>query len=265
MKKLVFILILLIPFSSFSQMNQTDGQGLRQGMWQKTHPNGRLMYEGNFRDGKPVGEWKRYYEGGQTKAVIRYQENSDSAYATLFDRWGKKMAEGIYRDEKREGTWIFYSNGQKISEEEYAAGVRHGTSRTYYPTGELLEESEWQNGVQEGNHSVYFQTGKPYMQCKFSNGKRNGLCLSYFANNRIEMEAYYQNNLRHGGWKFFNEKGDFLYSLEYDQGQLLNPEVRDSIDNLQIQKLERNRHSIPDPEKYIQNPTEYMMQMQKFR
>jgi antitoxin component YwqK of YwqJK toxin-antitoxin module len=264
-QKYFFILVFFIPVTLFSQVNQTDSGGLRQGKWQKSYPNGRLMYEGSFRDGKPVGEWTRYHEGGQVKAKIRYTEHTDSALAQLFDQRGKKVAEGMYVNEKKEGTWEFYSNEQKISEEEFANGVKHGISRTYYPSGELLEEAEWDNGKQEGNYSMYFQNGKPYMQCKFSNGERNGLCLSYFTNGRIEMEAYYKNNLRHGDWKFYNEQGDSLYSLKYDEGRLLNPEVRDSIDNLQIQKLEKNRFSLPDPENYMQNPTEYMMQMQKSR
>jgi hypothetical protein len=79
------------------------------------------------------------------------------------------------------------------------------------------------------------------------------------------MEAHYKNNLRHGEWKFFNTQGEHLYTLNYEEGQLLNPEVRDSIDNKQILELESGRHSIPDPEQFMQDPSEYMMQMQKIR
>lgn len=252
-----------MPVTLFSQINQTDSGGLRQGKWQRTYPNGRPMYDGMFKDGKPVGEWTRYHEGGQVKAKIRYKESSDSAFAQLFDVWGKKVAGGVYVNEKRAGTWVFYSNDMKVLEEEYHEGVKHGISRTFYPTGEVLEETDWNNGVQEGNYRVYFKNGKPYMQCKFSNGKRNGLCLSYFQNGRVEMEAYYKNNLRHGEWKFNNEEGDYLYTLIYEEGQLLNPEVRDSIDDVQLRSLENNRHSIPDPEKFMNDPSQYMMQMQQ--
>lgn len=265
MRKLLLFLTMYIPVALFAQVNQTDSGGMRQGLWQKTYPNGRLMYKGEFKDDQPVGQWTRYYEGGQVKASISYRENSDSAYTQLFDLYGKKMAEGVYVNEKREGRWIFYSRGQVISEEEFANGVRHGMSRTYYPSGKLLETSEWKQGKQEGNYRVFFENGEPYMQCKFSDGKRNGLCLSYFPNGRIEMEAHYLNNLRHDEWKFYNEQGDFLYSLKYDQGRLLNPEVRDSIDNLEMQSIDKGRQSIPDPEKFMQNPTEYMMQMQNIR
>lgn len=265
MQKFILFLALLIPATLFSQVNQTDEKGLRQGKWQKTYPSGRLMYEGMFKDGKPAGDWTRFHEGGQVKAKIRYAEKSDSAFTQLFDVWGKKVAEGVYLNEKREGKWIFFSDNVKVAEEEFSNGEKHGLSQTFYPSGELLEESEWKSGVQVGNYQVFFKNGKSYMQCRFSNGKRNGWCLSWFQNGRIEMEAYYNNNLRHGEWKFNNEQGDYLYSLFYEEGQLLNPEVRDSIDNNHFIDLESGRQTIPDPEKFMQDPSEYMMHLQKIR
>lgn len=265
MRKFFVILFLIIPFISFSQLNQTDSDGLRQGRWQRTYPDGRLMYEGFFKNDKPAGEWVRYYESGQIKARISYKSTSDSAAAQLFDKTGKKIAEGIYLNEKREGNWLLFANNVKVAEEEFKTGIKNGTSRKFYPTGELLEESDWKNGIEEGNYRVYFKNSKPYMQCKFSNGMRNGLCLSYYQNGRIEMEAYYKNNLRHGEWNFFSDKGDKLYTLIYEEGQLLNPEVRDSIDNKAILNLEAAGKSIPDPEKFMQDPSEYMMQMPEFR
>ncbi|SHE76093.1 Antitoxin component YwqK of the YwqJK toxin-antitoxin module [Mariniphaga anaerophila] len=265
MRRVVLFLALFVPVVVLAQVNHADSNGLRQGKWEKFYSNGQKMYEGQFLNGKPVGEWTRFHEGGQVKAKMNYVENSDSANTQLFDVWGKKVAEGVYLNEKREGRWIYYADGVKVAEEEFAHGVKHGGSKTYYPSGELLEESEWQNGVQQGNYSVFFKNGRPYMQCKFQNGKRNGLCLSYFQNGRVEMEAHYKNNLRNGEWKFNNEQGAYLYSLIYEEGRLLNPEVRDSIDNKQIQNLENTRHNIPDPEKFMQDPTQYMMEMQKNR
>lgn len=260
MRILFLLLIWISPLCLSSQINQTDQDGVRQGFWQKKFPDGQIMYEGGYRDGKPAGQWTRYHEGGQVKAKIRYAEDSDSALVTMFDPLGNKLSDGIYLNEKREGTWTFYSDGLIISEEEYRNGIKHGVSKKFYPTGELLEEAEWRNGQQEGNYQVFFEDGQPYMQCKFSNNRRNGLCLVRFKNNRIEMEAFYVDNLRHGEWKFYNEQGDYLYSLEYDHGKLLNPEVRDSIDNQSLQQLETGRRSISDPEKFINNPAGYLIQ-----
>ena len=264
-RRLILFLLIFLPFLSFSQINQTDENGLRQGLWKKQQSNGRLLYEGNFHDGKPVGEWKRYHEGGQIKAIIQYQENSDSAFSQLFDVWGKKMAEGFYVNEKKEGIWKMYANNTKVAEEKYENGLRNGESLKFYDTGEILEKAGWINGKQEGNYILLYKNGQPFMQCKFSNNLRNGPCLSYYSNGKLEMEAEYKNNLRHGEWKFYDEDGKYLYSLLYNEGVILNPEVRDSIGNLNIQNMEKGKNTIIDPEKYMDNPSEYMMKMNIYR
>ena len=158
-----------------------------------------------------------------------------------------------------------YSENIKVSEEKYANGQKHGIARKFYPSGEVYEEVEWADGKQEGKYQAFFKNGKPYMQCRFSNNKRNGLCLVFFENGRMEMEAYYQDNLRQGEWKFYDSSGEFLYSLKYDKGKLLNPEVRDSMDNLQMRELDEQRYQIPDPEKFIRDPSGYMNIIQKMR
>jgi antitoxin component YwqK of YwqJK toxin-antitoxin module len=223
------------------------------------------MYKGEFKDGKPTGDWVRFYESGQIKARLKYVADSDSAFVNLYDQYGKKIAEGLYVNEKKEGTWLLFSENIKVAEEKYAGGQKHGISRKFYPSGEVYEEAEWVEGKLEGKYQVFFKDGKPYMQCKLSNNKRNGLFLLFYENGRMEMEAYYQDNLRQGEWKFYDISGGFRYSLKYDNGKLLNPEVRDSIDNIQMQELDKQKLSIPDPEKFMQDPAEYMNIIQKMR
>lgn len=263
--KSIFFIFLVLPFISFSQINQIDSNGLRQGLWQKQFPNGKLIYEGNFKDGKPVGEWKRFHQSGQEKARISYSENPDSAFIRLFDLRGEKVAEGNYFNERKTGTWILFSKNTKIAEEQFSNGDKHGVCRKFYDSGELLEEAEWEYGKQDGKYQVFYKNGNPFMQCKFSNGKRNGLCNSYFQNGKLELEGNYKFNLRHGNWKYYNEKGKHLVTLKYKEGQLLNPEVRDSIDNLKMQNLERGKNILVDPEKFMENPSEYMSKMKIYR
>ena len=183
----------------------------------------------------------------------------------MFDLWGKKVAEGNYFNERKTGHWILFSKSIKIAEEQFSNGNKHGVCRKFYNTGELLEEAEWELGKQEGKYQVFYNNGKPYMQCKFSNNMRNGLCITYFQNGKLELDGNYKNNLRQGNWKYYNEKGELLYNLKYNEGKLLNPEVRDSIDNLQMQNLERGKNSLLDPEKFMENPSEYMLKNKIYR
>jgi antitoxin component YwqK of YwqJK toxin-antitoxin module len=257
--RILIILLFFIPILSFSQNNQTDANGLRQGLWQKQQANGLLIYKGNFKDGIPVGEWKRFHTGGQVKAIINYRTDSDSADVKLFDEWGKKVAEGIFLNEKKSGLWVYFSEGRKVADEQFRNDNKLGKSHKYYDTGEVWEETDWVNGKQEGSYRVFFKTGEPFFQCKMSNNQRNGLCLTYFQNGRVELEANYKNGLHNGEWKYYSENGEYKYSLFYNDGELLNPNVRDSIANLQLQNMEKGKDMLVDPEKYMQDPSEYMI------
>ncbi|QIA09262.1 toxin-antitoxin system YwqK family antitoxin [Draconibacterium halophilum] len=253
----LLVLLIFLPSLVFSQINQTDANGLRQGTWQKKQANGRLLYEGNFKDDKPVGEWKRYHPGGQIKALIEYK--GDTAYTQLFTVWRKKVAEGNYVNQQKEGVWKIYKNNQLVADEEYKHGLKHGTSHRYYNTGEVMEEKEWVNDMEHGDYQIYYKNSDPYMQSKMKLGMRHGLFLVSYENGSQELVAEYRNNLRHGEWKYFDNEGNLLYTLFYDNGQILNPGVRDSITNLNMKELEKNKGSILDPEEFLQDPSEYMM------
>ena len=256
--KAFFLLFFLMPFVAFSQINQTDSNGLKQGRWQKMQANGKPLYDGYFNDDKPTGEWKRFHTNGRIKATISYKSGSDSALTVMFDETGKKMAEGVFINEQKAGLWKYFSENKVIAEESFEKGMKNGKSRKFYTTGELWEETEWKDGKQEGSYQVFFKNGKPFFQCKMSNDQRNGLCLSYFDNGRVELEAGYKNSVRHGEWKYFDKEGRHKYSLFYNEGEILNPKVRDSIANQQIMDMERNKDSVVDPEKYLADPTGYM-------
>jgi antitoxin component YwqK of YwqJK toxin-antitoxin module len=244
-------------------INQTDESGLRQGLWEKYYTTGKLIYRGYFRDGIPVGNWKRYHENGNLQAVILYAETPDSAFVTLYDPDGKRVAEGAYLHEKRTGSWNFFSGNRRISEEEYVNGVKHGLSKTYYPTGELFEKSEWANGLRDGKYSAFYKTGIPYLECFYAANERHGVCKSYDPNGNPELVAFYKQGKRHGDWKYYSAGGDLLYTVSYKNGKLLNPSVLDSIQNQQLQEMDRNKGILSDPEEFLNNPAEYMQLMNR--
>lgn len=259
----LLILLILFPMTLAAQLNQTDANGLRQGHWEKHQDNGRLLYEGDFKNGKPVGEWKRYHPGGQVKALIEYR--GDTAMTQLFDVWKKKLAEGAYVNESKEGLWKIYNKNRLIADETYDHGIKNGLAHRYYDTGEVMEETSWQNGQKNGDYRVFFKSGEPYLQCKMKDDMRDGLFLVYFENGREELVASYHNNLRDGEWIYYDQEGGIRYTLLYKDGKILNPQVRDSLDNLQMQELERDKDAILDPEKFMEDPSEYMLKNKMYR
>lgn len=239
-------------------VNQTDAAGLKQGLWIKTYPGGKPMYEGRFADDLPAGTWKRYHENGAVKAILEYVAPGDTAAALLFDTNGKQVAEGRYFRELKTGRWYYFADGVKVAEETYNGGQKEGLCSKYYKSGELLESSWWKGDRREGLYRAFYTNGRPYLECRYAGGARNGPCVSYHPSGEAEIEAFYENDLPHGPWKYYDEKGTLLITLHYDRGLLLNADQLRKLDSARLEELEKQRGRLVDPENYLQNPEEIL-------
>jgi antitoxin component YwqK of YwqJK toxin-antitoxin module len=239
MKQLIY-LMLFLPLLAMGQekTNLTDSNGHKQGLWKRNYPNGRLMYEGNFRNDKPVGEWRRFHENGFIRARLQHSE-TDTVVAVLYDEMGKRVAQGIYLGEKKEGLWRYFSADKQISEEHFREGLKSGVSRIFYPDGATLEESEWRGGVKNGRYRAFYASGTPFLECMYENDQRHGFCISYFPSGAMEVDAFYRQDLPDGTWKYYSEQGEPRYTLIYNQGVLANPEVLYELETRQLKELEQ--------------------------
>lgn len=264
MRGLIICLFLLMTGNIIAQntVNQIDVQGKKQGFWTKKDAEGKLMYEATFKDDKPVGEMKRFHPNGKLKAVMNFVEGSDESEAQLFDERGKQIAQGKYSGQKKIGEWTYMVDSKVVSTETYLNGLKNGVSKRFYKTGELLEESNWQNDKLNGIYRSYFQDGKTFMECTYSDGNRNGTFKTWFPNGALELDANYTNDNRDKDWNYFNESGELQYTLKYEAGKLLNPEVQARIEKERTGTFKSKGDSVPDPEKFMQNPEEYMRLMQ---
>ena len=74
MRNVFVITLMLFSLLAFSQGdNKTDVKGHKQGEWKKYHPNGMLRYVGNFKNDKPVGEFKYYYDTGNLQTKMSHK------------------------------------------------------------------------------------------------------------------------------------------------------------------------------------------------
>ena len=265
MRVVFLFVIFLISGSVFAQhvVNQTDSSGRKQGVWMKRNADGNLLYQATFKDDKPVGEMKRFHPNGKLMAVMNFKEGSDASKAQLYDERGKLIAQGEYSGQKKTGEWTYFLDSKITSAETYVDGKKNGISKRFYPGGEILEESMWQNDQLHGIYRSYFQDGKLYLECNYVDGKKNGKFKSCFPNGSMELDANYSNDQKDLDWNYFDESGELNYTLKYNLGQILNPEVLDSLEQLKMDGFKTGENQIPDPEKFMQNPDEYLRLMNK--
>ncbi len=260
-QSILFTILLFLSVSAFAQepSNQTDAQGHKQGFWQKRDATGKLLYEGIFKDNRPMGEMKRFHPNGKIKASLIYSAGSDTSSATLYDEEGQKIAQGKYAGQMKTGEWNYFTEGKLVSSETFQYNLKNGLAKKYYQSGELLEESNWKNNLKDGLYKAFYKNGKSYLECMYKLGMLDGWCISFYPNGGMETETFYKNKLREGDSKYYDEEGKLCYMLKYNKGILMNPEVLDSIQNKRVSEFEKNKCKVVDPEKFMADPEQYMM------
>ncbi|MBN1597022.1 MAG: toxin-antitoxin system YwqK family antitoxin [Bacteroidales bacterium] len=224
------ILTLIIIFQSVTGLlgqtdtvfNQLDEMGMKQGYWKKYYPNGKLMYKGFFKDNKPDGEMRRYYENGTLQAVITVLKYPDYVFTKLFYEDGEISAEGFFNGTLKDSTWKYYSfySGTIISEENYHNGTKNGIQKTYYQTGKLSEEIEYKNDIKDGIWNQFFEDGTKKLEAHNRWNMANGRYTFYHPNGVIYMLGNFADNKKHGSWIFYDTDGKEKYRLHYDYGIL---------------------------------------------
>ena len=248
-KYLSIALLLFMPVIASAQ-NVTDATGKKQGPWVKKYPDGKIMYEGTFKDDKPVGLFKRYSEKGVLQSELTYSDKKDEARAVFFHPDGQKAAEGLYVAKKKEGLWKFYSATQPsylIGDENYFEDTRHGLARKFYPDSTLAETVTWDFGKKTGEWLQYYPDGKVCLRAEYFDGKLEGPFSYYYPSGKRQYEGRYKDDVRTGDWMILNEDGTLQQVLPYKNGKLTDPKLADKETKL-LDDLERNKGKVQIPD-----------------
>ncbi|MCE3229115.1 MAG: hypothetical protein K0S32_3666 [Bacteroidetes bacterium] len=229
MRKLLSILFVAFGLSFFAQT--TDAAGNKQGYWKKKDDKtGKLIYEGEFKDNKPVGKFKYYYPNDSVQAIMSFRDGGNAAYAKLFHPTGKRMAEGKYIKEIKDSVWLFYDEaGILISKDKYVNGKKDGISYVYLPDGAVAEERNYKLDVQHGPFKQYFDGKKLKGQGNYVNGNLDGRTAYYFPNGIEVAAGFYKNGQKIGPWIYKDEKGKIKEKEYYKNGKLASKKETDEF------------------------------------
>ena len=178
--------------------------------------NDKLVFEGEYKNGRREGYGKEYYEAG----YLEY--------------------EGEYKNGKRNGKgkeYYIYTEALRF-EGEYVNGARHGKGKEYYETSnKLMFEGEYKNGKRNGFGKEYelkgsrFEgeflndikwTGKSYDKkgkLKFELKNGSGYMEEYFESGQIKYKGDYKNGQRNGKGKEYTSNGNLSYEGEFKDGK----------------------------------------------
>lgn len=228
-----FAVYICVCFYAVATMAQTvDANGKKQGYWKKRdEKTNHLIYEGAFKNDKPVGLFKYYYPHDTVRATLFFRADGKTVSAKLFHLNGKRMAEGNYLEKEiKDSVWTYYDeDGRLISREKYVAGKKQGPSTVYLPDGKVSEETQFKNGLENGPYIKYFDGLAVRSKGQYVNGKLEGKNTHYYPNGVEAAAGYYLNGGKNGVWVYKNQDGSIKEKELYKNGLLASKKESDAF------------------------------------
>ena len=238
--------ILLFTFASigaFSQVNQKDAQGRKQGVWKKPYETSTaFVYVGQFKDDKPVGKFVYFYESGKTKIIMDFWNDGKTSYAKMYHESGYLMARGKYIDKEKDSTWVQYDDRGIISyQEDYKKGKLDGQRVVFYEPNngqyKVMEYSYWKGGIQHGEYKKYHPNSSIAEEGNYVDGNKHGDIKHYHPNGKIAMIERYKYAVKHGYQIVYDETGkQTAFKLYWEGAQLKGEPLKKKIAELKAQK-----------------------------
>jgi antitoxin component YwqK of YwqJK toxin-antitoxin module len=177
-------------------LNVTDSSGLRQGYWiikgymvdNKLFNANNTVEEGEYRDGKKIGLWKKYWPSNKIKAEITYLNNRPQGAYSIYYKNGQLEERGIWDLNKSIGEFRrYYGNGKPQQEFYFSdSGKRNGIQRYFHENGQLKLEVNIVNGKECGVMNRYYADGSLKESKELTDGKLvEGSIKNFKANNLV--------------------------------------------------------------------------------
>ena len=185
---------------------------IRKSYWE----NGNLKSELRYEDGKLNGKAVWYFENGEKEMEAYYKNNILDGPLIRWYKNGHMETESYYQDGKLEGAAITYEeNGNKALEENYKNDTLSGKFYQWYRSGSIRVKGEYINGLYTGRW-VYYNNGNIVGIGNFENG--NGIQKAWWPNGQLKREITYKNNLKNGSEKWYNADGELEKVLYFEDG-----------------------------------------------
>lgn len=135
--------------------------GRVHGIYIEYNSDGDTLKFQEFADNLPNGLKKEYYLESKVKKISNYQNGLLHGCQIRFAENGNKELAIAYYEGKKDGSWTYYFDDQKIARsEEWEKGEKEGAFKTFNNMDKLISEQYFKKGVPTGIHKEYYQDGR---------------------------------------------------------------------------------------------------------
>jgi antitoxin component YwqK of YwqJK toxin-antitoxin module len=161
------------------QGNYKDGK--KDGVVTRFHPNGHIRYKGNYVAGKRTGTWMFYREDGELET------------------------ESVYEDGELNGTEKFYAGNQLRYQTEFKEGGKHGTMKIFGEEGKLAAVLYYHQGMLTG---YSYESAPGQLRPQVQIAKATGRINTFYADGKPALDFNFVNNCYEGSQKLLYNNGN---------------------------------------------------------
>jgi len=240
-------------------LNRVDKYGHKQGLWEQKYTNGHIRYKGHFKDDKPTGVFKYFYEDNDSLRILSvYSDNGRIARVHEYYFTGAMAATGKYIDQQKDSIWKLYDDMQNMREkDQYENGKKEGKTLMFYADGNILESKTWHNDLENGQWLQYYDNGVVKEDATFVNGKLEGPAQFYSEEGKLLMKGTYKNDVKDGMWTYYDDDGNKKDSMKFNNGKpadmskfMMTPAQLDSLKQLNQEQEQNKPKNIGEDEDY---------------
>ncbi|MFT4678340.1 MAG: antitoxin component YwqK of YwqJK toxin-antitoxin module [Flavobacteriales bacterium] len=194
------------------------------GLHYRTYQEGRIYYSGEFQGGKPKASSTMFYyyqeKAGAIMTTHEFGASVADVHAVNYHLSGRKMSEGDYINQLKQGQWQFYDEDGALQYlQDFVNDIENGIHQTYYQTGKVCKEETFVNGVLHGPWKELYADQQLKASGIYKDGDYDGQIVHFHPNGTKLSEGKYVNGLQEGTWLTYHSDGRVELNILYREGK----------------------------------------------
>lgn len=187
---------------------------MKAGEYKEYFDNGQVATEGNYKNDRKVGTWKRYYKTGATFQIIEYGDEGVTGSVTEFYDTRELYAKERMIEDKASGFFDIYDKNKNLLKETlFYSGKEVGSEIEYTPIGREFYKNYFEGCLYKKNGEII----PPANPKSFPT--RRGEYEIYYDNGYLKEKVTYRSDIKRGVSTIYDRNGMVLevvdYNLEY--------------------------------------------------
>ena len=204
MRIIIFMLLSIIPFVSFSQSwkdSKVSWKDIQKEYRFNFNEMSNFVY---FDDSTNISYLKETMEPINGIVVIEYDNGNIAC------KWN--FINGIRPDGVIKA---YHINGKLRLKGFIENGKIEGLYKTWHESGKLQSEVNYKAGLEDGIRKAYYENGQLKYEYIMQDGEFTGLCKTWYENGQLKSEGFLEKGLRVGVWSDYDENGNLIIEKKY--------------------------------------------------